>query len=81
MKWGPKHVAVHKAWQEMHDQDFEPTKVYGILAKLLKLKDEAIERGLGRLFREGKIKPKQKAPKIRKPARRASAPRGGDDFV
>ena len=77
MKWGPKHQSAHKAWTEMHEKDFDPVVCYSVVCKLLKLKDEAIERGVGRLFREGKIKPKEKRPKKSKP-RRGGVPQ--DDF-
>ena len=77
MKWGPKHVAVHKAWLDLHP-DFEPTAVYKKLCQLLKLKDEAVERGLGKLFSEGKLKTKEKKPKIRRSKRGGGNP--PDDF-
>ena len=78
MKWGPKHVAVHKAWLDLHP-DFEPTAVYKKLCQLLKLKEEAVERGLGKLFAEGKLKNKEKRPpKRHKPNRGGTRP--VDDF-
>lgn len=77
MKWGPKHVAVHKAWLDLHPE-FEPTAVYKKLCQLLKLKEEAVERGLGKLFSEGKLKTKEKKPKTRKHGRREAT--AVDDF-
>lgn len=75
-KMSKHHHRAHTAFLDVHP-DFEPTKVYEAFCKLMKLTDEAVERGLGKLFREGKIKPK--APKVKKP-KRSSRPAASDDF-
>lgn len=75
MKWGPKHQTVHKAWLELHPE-FDPVAVYKTLCKMLKLGEEAAERGIGKLFTDGKIKSKQPKAKGAKRSKRPAI----DDF-
>lgn len=74
MKWGPKHKLAHSTFLNLHPE-FEPIEIYKACCKLLKLGDEAVERGLGKLFAEGKLKSKEKKPKRKK------TPRATDDFA
>lgn len=68
------HTKAHTAFLGLK-RPFDPTNVYISLCKLMGLKEEAIERGLGKLFREGKLK----SPEDR--ARRSKPSRGpADDF-
>ncbi len=74
---GKKQTTVHKVFLGLK-KPYDPTEVYSEMCKLVGLKDDSIERGLGKLFREGKLKPPVERPrKIKRPSR---APREGDDF-
>lgn len=70
MAMGRKQQSVHKAFLDLHPE-FEPQKVYESMCRLMKLGEEAIERGLGKLFKEGKLKTKEKRPKTSKRKRSA----------
>ena len=78
MKMGSRQQAVHKAFLELHPE-FEPTKVYEALCKAVKLSEDAIERGLGRLFKEGKLRSKERRPKHKR-SKGSGGGRGQDDF-
>ena len=77
VKMGAKHTKVHKAFLDL-SRPFSPTKVYEAMCKLVGLSEDATERGIGKLFREGKLKTEERA-KVRRPKRSA---RGGapDNF-
>lgn len=70
MAFGKKHTAVHKAFLAL-DRPYTPQKIYIAMCKLTGLKEEAIERGLGKLFVDGKLKSdeQRRAPKRSKPGR------------
>lgn len=74
-KLGARHMRAHKEFLDLHPE-FEPVKVYESLCKMLNLGAGAVERGLGKLFKDGKLKTKEKKPKTSKKHARAS----GDDF-
>ena len=76
MKMGAKHVKAHKAFLDL-SRPFQPLKVYEAMCRLANVADDAIERGVGKLFREGKLKSEERASKSSKAARR-TAPL--DDF-
>lgn len=71
------HTRAHNHFLSLK-RPFDPTNVYITLCKLVGLKDEAIERGLGKLFREGKLKSPEDRPRRPKPGR-GSVP-NDDDF-
>ena len=79
MKWGPKHKLVHKSFLDLHPE-FEPVEIYKTFCRLLKLGDEAIERGIGKLFSEGKLKPKERRPKKSKRSKSGRGEISPDDF-
>lgn len=74
MKMGAKHTKAHKAFLDLQ-RPFNATKVYEAMCKLVGLSEDAIERGVGKLFREGKLKAEEKRPKPG--SKRPSPP---DDF-
>lgn len=78
-KMSQAHNRVHQVFLGLK-KPFDPTDIYTSMCKLLKLTDEAIDRGLGKLFRDGKLK----APEARaKPSRHGAAsrrPEGDDQF-
>lgn len=55
MKMGKKHDTVHKAFLGLK-RPLDATQVYETMCKLLKLGEEAVERGIGRLYKDGKLK-------------------------
>lgn len=77
MKMGAKHVKVHKAFLDL-SRPFQPTKVYESMCKLMGLSEDAVERGLGKLFKEGKLRSEEKPAKQGKSG--GGSGRGPDDF-
>lgn len=77
-KMGSKHAKVHKAFSDL-SRPFAPTKVYESMCRLMGLSEEVIERGLGKLFREGKLKSEEK-PRGEKPGRGSGRGPDGDGF-
>lgn len=73
-KMSQKQTKVHSAFLGLK-RPFNPTDIYQSMCKLMGLKEDAIERGLGKLFREDKLK----SPDEKRAARAASRPRAGDD--
>lgn len=81
-KMGKKHAGVHAAFLELK-RPLEPQKVYEAMCKLLKLGEDAIERGIGRLYKDGKLTANPGGR--RKPGKGKRGARGGggldlDDF-
>ncbi len=73
------HTKAHNAFLALK-RPFDPTNVYIAFCKLVGLKEEAIERGLGKLFREGKLKSPEDRPRKSK-SNRSRGPVGDpDDF-
>ena len=77
MKLSARQTACIKAFLDLK-RPFDPTSVYIGMCKLVGLTDEQIERGLGKLFREGKLKSPDDRPRRVKPSR-GSRP-APDDF-
>ena len=73
---GSKQQGVHKAFLALK-RPYAPTAVYIAMCKLVSLKEDSIERGLGKLFRDGDLKPPQDRPKKTK-HRRSTAPNDGE---
>ena len=67
------HTKAHAAFLGLK-RPFDATNVYTAMCKLVGLKDESIDRGLGRLFRENKLK----SPEDRRPKPGRSSGRGPD---
>lgn len=65
---GAKQVKVQKAFLDL-SRPFQPTKVYVAMCKLVGLSEDAIERGLGKLFVEGKLRSEERPAKRSKPSR------------
>ena len=65
---GSKQTKVHNTFLGLK-RPYDPTDLYTSMCKLMGLKEEAIERGLGKLFREGKLKSSIAPPKRKKPSR------------
>lgn len=74
-KMGAKQTEIHKAFLALK-RPFDPTAVYMAMCKLQKLGEDAIERGIGKLFKDGDLKPPQDRP--RKKKKREGG--GGDGF-
>ena len=71
-----RQLKAHKAYLSLK-RPFNPTEVYTEMCQLVGCKTDAIDRGLGQLFREGKLKPpEERKPKKHKPSRSS----GADDF-
>ena len=58
-----KHDHMHEHWIELKKERFVPVKVYQVLGKLLKISEAAIERGIGKLFADGHLKPPSDKPR------------------
>ena len=71
-----KHAKMHKIFADL-SRPFNATRVYEAMGKLVGLTPDNIDRGLGQLFREGKLKSEEKCPKPRKFGRGA---KGSADF-
>ena len=69
---GKRHQRAHKAFLDIHPE-FKPVEIYEALCDMLNLGAGAVERGLGKLFKDGKLKMKEKP---RKSGKRSS---GGKD--
>lgn len=63
-KMSQHHQRAHNAFLNLK-KPYDATDIYTSMCKLMKLTDEAIERGLGKLFREGKLKTPEHKAKIR----------------
>ena len=74
---GSKQQGVHKAFLALK-RPYDPTAVYIAMCKLVSLKEDSIERGLGKLFRDGDLKPPQ--DRVKKPTHRRSAGPPGEKF-
>ena len=75
MRMSAKHAKMHKLFVDL-SRPFNATRVYEAMGKLVGLTPDNIDRGLGQLFREGKLKSEEKTPKHSKPSRRENP----DDF-
>ena len=73
-KMGTKQSKVHKAFLDLK-RPFNPTDIYTVMCELSALKEDAIERGLGKLFKDGKLTVSGERPRRKK---KKSAP--ADDF-
>ena len=71
-KMSGKQTKVHNAFLGMK-RPFDATEVYVTMCKLQGLAEDSIERGLGKLFKEGKLKPPQDRPRKKKKAAPARA--------
>jgi hypothetical protein len=65
MGMGKKQQVAHKEFLNLHPE-FKPVEVYKALCKLVKVGEDAIHSGIGKLFAEGKLKSQEKRPKVGK---------------
>lgn len=65
MKMGKHHKRVHEAFTDLK-KPFDAVKVYEAMCKLVKLGEDAIERGIGKLYKDGHLTPKEGDGKRRK---------------
>jgi hypothetical protein len=70
---GKHHRRVHDAFTELK-RPLDPVKVYETMCKLVKLSEDVIERGLGKLFRDGRLS--NPRPKGGRKAKRGPSRRG-----
>lgn len=80
MKMGKIHRRVHDAFCDLK-RPFDPVDVYTAMCKLLKLGDDSIERGIGKLYTDKKLEPKEPKSKKGQKAKRPADDLGEEDFA